>query len=340
MRRIRSVVIAASALWFGLPPVAAHAYSALYVFGDSLSDVGNIYAATSGLEPAAPYANGQFSNGPVWAQDLSHSLGIGTLSPSLLGGTDYAFGGATTGYAGTATAGSTIPTVTQQVAGFVAAVHSAAPSSALYAIWIGSNDVFNILSGGAVGAVAVADALGAAQAEATAIQTLATAGAKDFLVPLVADLGETPTLRLLGSAASAAGTALSQAYDAALVADLAALAATPGIDLSYLDTFSLLDSAIADPSVYGLTNVTAPCYVGPYTGGGTVCATPDQYLFWDQLHPTVTGQAIIATAAFDTVPEPAALVILASGLAGMAALRRRPWGGQARPIDVMPVTYR
>ena len=83
-------------LCLALSPVAAHAYSAFYVFGDSLSDVGNVYAATGGAEPASPYSNGQFSNGPIWAQDLSNSLGLGVLKPSLTGGTDYAFGSATT----------------------------------------------------------------------------------------------------------------------------------------------------------------------------------------------------------------------------------------------------
>src|SRR5215831_2791594 len=73
---------------------------AIYAFGDSLSDVGNIYAYTSVAAPpafpAAPYVNGQFSNGNVWVQDLAHDLGLAPLIPSLLGGTDYAFGGAET----------------------------------------------------------------------------------------------------------------------------------------------------------------------------------------------------------------------------------------------------
>ena len=61
---------------------------ALYAFGDSLSDVGNIFAATGGVGPGAPYANGQFSNGPVWVQDLAGDLGLAPLKPSLAGGTD------------------------------------------------------------------------------------------------------------------------------------------------------------------------------------------------------------------------------------------------------------
>ena len=72
----------------------------IYAFGDSLSDVGNIYAYTSvntpPAYPAAPYVNGQFSNGNVWVQDLARSLGLAPLTPSLLGGTDYAVGGAET----------------------------------------------------------------------------------------------------------------------------------------------------------------------------------------------------------------------------------------------------
>ena len=52
---------------------AAHAanFSAEYVFGDSLSDVGNVYLGSGGSEPASPYVGGQFSNGPVWVQDLA-----------------------------------------------------------------------------------------------------------------------------------------------------------------------------------------------------------------------------------------------------------------------------
>lgn len=50
---------------------------AIYAFGDSLSDVGNIYAYTSvntpPAYPASPYVNGQFSNGNVWVQDLAGS---------------------------------------------------------------------------------------------------------------------------------------------------------------------------------------------------------------------------------------------------------------------------
>ena len=335
LRKIGAAVLGVAG--FFTVPVAAHAYSALYVFGDSLSDAGNLYAVTSTLsppaEPAAPYYNGQFSNGPIWVEDVSASLGLGPVLPSVIGGDDYAYGGATTGYAATATPSSPVPTLTQQVATFISGLGgSAAPSSALYSVWIGANDLLNVVRASAalvgteplnqIKAKAASDAVGAAATEAAAIEALATKGADDFLVPLVPDLGLTPSLSGT-SFGSATGTALAALYNASLEADLAGLSTMSGISLSFLDTFSLLDSAVADPAGYGLTDVTDPCYVGPYTGGGTVCATPGTYLFWDTLHPTAAGQQLIADAALAALPEPGAMSVLAFGLCGVLLLRRR-----------------
>src|ERR1700676_2560923 len=73
-------------------------YSALYAFGDSLSDAGNVSIVTAAAfatdpvsppyykEQYGPFAGHVFSNGPVWVQDLSIALGLGTLAPSLAGG--------------------------------------------------------------------------------------------------------------------------------------------------------------------------------------------------------------------------------------------------------------
>src|ERR1017187_6153806 len=81
----------------GLMSIAAHAakptYDNLIVFGDSYCDVGNIFVATGGAEPAAPYFAGRFSNGPIWLDHVAGFLRL-PLKASLLGGTDYAFGGA------------------------------------------------------------------------------------------------------------------------------------------------------------------------------------------------------------------------------------------------------
>src|ERR1700729_4664744 len=121
---------------------------AIYAFGDSLSDVGNIYAATSGAQPGAPYVNGQFSNGPVWIQDLAVGLGLAPLTPSLLGGTDYAYGAGETGPTSfnTSLPATDLTGATGQVAQFLAATPTV-DANGLYTIWIGSNDLSDILAG-------------------------------------------------------------------------------------------------------------------------------------------------------------------------------------------------
>lgn len=306
---------------------------AIYAFGDSLSDVGNIFAATGGAEPAAPYANGQFSNGAVWVQDLAAGLGVAPLKPSLLGGTDYAYGGAQTGTTVFHTANATDLTGAMgQVSQFEAG-HATADPKALYTIWIGSNDLF-----AATKAPASQIPTGIGQAVANvdgAIAALAAEGAKNFLILTVPDLGKTPDAIAGGPAAQAGASALAAAFNATLlngsgpIPSLLSLATVDGLDVHVLDTFSALNTIVANPGTYGFTNVTSPCLVGAINyAGGTPCASTlaeqNQYLFWDDIHPTAAGHAIIAADALAaTVPEPATLVLLGFGLAGLACMRRR-----------------
>ena len=319
-RLVAFVAICLSLGW--MTPAQAGPYSALYAFGDSLSDIGNVFAGSGGTEPAAPYFAGRFSNGPIWLDYLAAQLGTGPMIPSLLGGTDFAFGSATTGYVPTLSNPSLAPTFAQQVALFNAATGGVAPQSALYAVWIGGTDLLNILQSGVSGTQALALVQGAAATEATEIAALVGAGARSFLVGLLPDAGKAPSVTVFGPAAAAAASALAAAYNTALETDLSGLGAGPA-NIFYLDAFSLIDAVVANPGAFGLSNVTDPCYVGPLTGGGTVCATPDQYLFWDTDHPTSAAHAIVAAAAANVaVPEPGSLSLLAVGLVGLLVCRR------------------
>ncbi len=315
---------------FGMAVGAAQAspFSAIYSFGDSLSDTGNVFLATGGAIPGAPYYAGRFTNGPNWVDDVASAYGLGPVTPALAGGTNYAFGGAVTGPAvpGATTA---VPNVVQQVGAFALASGGLASSSALYTMWIGANDVFTALDDVAGGTLTVGQAqlrLGvAALTEVAAIGALGKLGAETFMVPLVPDLGKVPNTNT-DPVASAQATLLSATYDKVLAAAIAKLVAgDEDLTIHLLDTFSLIDDAVANPGKYGFTDVIDPCYVGTLLGGGSVCATPASYLFWDGEHPTAAGHAWVAKAALAEldVPEPSTLALVALGGIALAFRRRR-----------------
>ncbi|MGA2712611.1 MAG: SGNH/GDSL hydrolase family protein [Bryobacteraceae bacterium] len=311
--------------------ITAHAgtIDAIDAFGDSLSDVGNAFIATGGAEPAAPYVGGQFSNGNIWVQDLALDLGLAPLTPSLLaGGTDYAVGSAQTG-ATLYNTGGAADLLTGQLPAFELANPTGADPNALYTIWIGSNDLAAIPGTATPGAIAtdIGDIVGNID---TAIGALASLGAKNFLVVTVPDLGVTPDALEAPAGTSAAESALSAGFDNALVngsspiPSLAALAAGKSINISVLNTYALIDAIVADPGLYGFTNVTDPCLTGEVNfAGGTPCTMPNQYLFWDGDHPTAAGQALVADAAFALVtPEPTSISLIVAGLFGLAVVGR------------------
>ena len=192
LRKLSAIIAALLAPALAAAAAQAGSFSGIYAFGDSLSDVGNVFAATGGARPAPPYVNGQFSNGPVWVQDLSKIATLGVLAPSILGGNDYAWGGATTGANGPSLAP---PDVNTQVGQFLAAHGNSAPSNGLYTVWIGANDLFSGVT-----------PMAAAQSEANAIKALVHAGAKTLIVPLVPDLGQTPAGSGVAGASSLAST--------------------------------------------------------------------------------------------------------------------------------------
>ncbi len=317
---------AAALLGMSAGVAQASPFSALYSFGDSLSDTGNVYLASGGAIPASPYYAGRFTNGPNWLDDLAAATGLGPVKPVLAGGTNYAFGGAVTGPAvpGVTTA---VPSVVQQVGAFALASGGHAPSSGLYTMWVGANDVFTALDDVAGGTLTLGQAqlrLGlAALTEAASIGALAKLGAETFIVPLVPDLGKVPATNTK-PVGSAQATLLSATYDKVLAAALAKLmAADDDLTIHVLDTFTLIDAVVADPAAFGFSDAANPCYLGTEAGGGTVCANPDSYLFWDDVHPTAAGHAWIAQAALAelAVPEPSSLALLAAG--GMVLVLRR-----------------
>ena len=310
---MRTIILVVGVLLLAVGQASAAPFSALIDFGDSLSDVGNDYATTLGTLPGGPgYYNGRFSNGPIWVEKLGQSLGLGAPTPSTSGGNDYAYGGVTSGTGYTSVV---LPNVETQVNGWTGS-HAATPTE-LFTVLGGANDLLNYLGGTTTPTPAQA-----ADNIAASIHALYTDGARNILVSDLPDLGSTP--RFHGTAAQSTATAVSVQFNTELALDLSSLSSTSsGLKIYNLDLFTLIDQAVSNPGKYGLTDVTDQAYTGDtsFAGNGTAVSNPSGYLFWDSIHPTTTGQSLIANAAVAAIPEPCGLGIVI--VASASLLRRR-----------------
>jgi outer membrane lipase/esterase len=334
----RSVLISVFAFVPVLIPLSAPraGYSSLFVFGDSLSDSGNnavvlapnvtpVPIAGNDFVATFPYASGRYTNAEVWAQILATSLGL-SANPSLLGGTDYAFGGATTGPLTPNPFPDGLlnpfpPSVETQVAFFLAQRGPLIPNDALYVVEGGGDNARNALDeiGSSCGinpvcinGIIQTTAAGFATDIKTIDSELEAAGAKNIVVWNAPDIGKTPAVLATGQLASTLGTMIAGAMNQALVA---AIGMDP--DVTLFDDFGLLNELIADPGAFGLSNVTDAC------AQFSACITdPSQFLFWDGIHPTSAAEAIISDAIESlVVPEPSTLALLAVALFGLGFIR-------------------
>ena len=296
-------------------------YERVVAFGDSLSDPGNAFVLTMNVSlppfqliPDAPYARGgmHFSNGKTWVEQLAAELDVRrSAGPALrkpLVFSNYAVGGARARPEGPFDLGTQVDLFLRDFAG-------SAPADALYVVYAGSNDVRDALSALATdpsGATSFAILQGALAAVRDNLLKLQAAGARHFLVPNAPDLALVPAVQLQGAAAQGAARWLAVSYNASLSDLLAQLDGQNGVTITRLDIFSLLAAVVAAPASFGLSNVDQPCIV-PGTTVHPYCANPDQYLFWDGIHPTRVGHGIIAERAETAlgVEAPSAALALA-----------------------------
>jgi len=288
---------------------AAHApdYTSIVVFGDSLSDTGNVANLTQAKYgfrvpgTAADYTDGRFTDGAdtlppaenyfgVWIEQLAASFpSKPAIKDSLDGGTDYAYGFATTGkgtglfaFGPSNVYSVNVENIGQQISDYLA-THPKITSKTLFVVWGGANDLLSATSDN--------DVIDAGINQALNVQRLIDAGATQFIVPNLPPLGSIP--RLNGSpATSVPATQAAALYNEVLGLGLGLIRdfnARRHIQISELDTFSLFNQIIAAPANYSLANVTSSSQGVP--------VDPDTYLFWDDLHPTTHGHNILATMA-------------------------------------------
>ena len=294
LRNAAAAALAVAAMGAVASAANAQTYNRLVVFGDSLSDNGNLYAVTGGTQPLSPpYYQGRFSNGPVFTELLGFNAGRYAAGAPVTGSVNYAFGGARTDSA------LSPPGMRNQLAAYVAGGGTFGAND-LVSILGGANNIFQAIPAAGVspsptGAMTPV-VLGAVSDINFLVNQVATAGAGTVLVTNLPRLGITPQFNQ-GPGAPAAPLAdfAGQSFNSALLTSLTATAAAQAnTNIILMDLYKISDPLAANPGAFGLTNVTDACF-----NGVTVCANPDGYLYWDGVHPTAAGHRLIAALAND-----------------------------------------
>jgi len=292
----------------------APTFTQTVVFGDSLSDDGNVrHVMEDDYFVSYPggdynYSDGRFTNSSdtdpssttyagTWHEQLARDfLSLAAPTNSLDGGTDWAFGGATSADGtsdvtvvdnlfpwGGGDFALTVDNLGKQVSDYLAS--NTPDPGALYILWGGSNDLFNDDSSDNVSA--------AAANMAGLVLQLAEAGARSFLVANVAPIGLVPHYKDDATTATSLNLAAGQ-FRSEFETDLDATVATLAgegitITLYRLDTFGLYYRMATNPGDYGFTNI--------FDSAQGEDVNPDEYLFWDDIHPTTAGHYQLAAEA-------------------------------------------
>lgn len=358
-----AVVVASSAAL-----ADADEFGALFAFGDSLTDTGNLFALSAGNEPPAPpYFDGRFSNGPVWIESFAPRLDLDIDFGMPFAG-NFAIGGAFTDANGVAGPGTGVQS---QIGLFLNSAgasnsgedrhrptdvrygrddddddddeddddddrRSAIGEEDLVVVWAGANDY--VLGG-------VTDPTGPIGNIGNAVRQLQRAGGEQFLLLNLPDLGNTP----LGQATNPDGlNQLTRAHNAALAGSVRQLERRLDVDITVVDVNALFADILARPGHFGFANVTIPC-LGldrQPTGACPTEAAADATLFWDVLHPTRAAHAILAEVAADTLvteqdgprtvrAQRDAAVLMSSAQLGAAMTRLREVRRRPRQFDML-----
>ena len=319
MKWVRSVLVAVA---LGGAAAPAAAIDKIVVFGDSLVDAGNAYIGTGGLtaQPGYGYFDGRYSNGPVWTDLLEKRLTGSYTSPFLLGGDNFAVGGAQAAM-DRQLLGFTVPGLNSQLNLFALSGKTIDPK-ALYVLNFGNNDVSALLTG--LAAAPDAAAANAFRAQYTAafvgnylgaVTALNNAGANHFLIGGVPNPDQPE------------GVAL----EAALQAGFTTLNLRAGTSFTQIDYFGFFNALRNDPAAFGLpadldTNLADACVdiSAPQSNPNPDCT---HFFSFDGIHPTAPVHAALANyiGSLLAVPEPGVWLQMVAGfgLVGIVIRQRK-----------------
>jgi len=337
--------------------VQAQRFSSVVVFGDSLSDSGNLaqfdpvrttfgMLQIEGRQLSLPAGTSFTTNpDPVWSEIVAQTFGASGTN-SLAGGSNHAWGAACVNRDDASCsvlslpgADHAIPTTEEQIDQYLALSGGRAEPDTLYSMWGGGNDINGIaadLQSSALDAVSAAAAVAnVAEAFVGQVRRLQEAGARHVLVFNLPDLGRTPyALAQTEPGRAAALSLLSGTYNQEIAARLSSLE----IGIVPINVAVLTNEIFEDPETYGFTNVVGKAcpptgIPGLEVGDSIVCGPTDSgygfpphadetYFFADGLHPSGAAHAIVANVVTSTLAAPVQVSLAGEGGVEVAEAHR------------------
>jgi phospholipase/lecithinase/hemolysin len=269
----------------------------LVSFGDSLTDIGNTYEYTQESWPRKyGYPKHAFTNDETWLRYLQRKLTCKSneqdsqkcFSNVLV--ENYAFGGATSD--NTYVQGYTGPYSTWPVSGGAQQLQmyqtkpTVSASQTMYLIFLGTNDVFfqwvngyNVLQAASKAAGNVAQIVDSLRTTPP-LQPTKVVVFNCYPVELIPFATDYPASTFAG---------VSQTFNSVLAAALQKIRNNMTND----DNLELIDFQLTDFIKQTIDNAPAgvsrntSCISGDYySGTGSICNDPSQYVFYDSFHPT------------------------------------------------------
>ncbi len=301
------LIVSIFTLLFSLS-VTATPLDKMVVFGDSLSDNGNLYEYMKHQIPLSPpYYEGRFTNGPVWVELLMQKYYPRHWESSLL---DYAFGGAGVAGEGMEDEDDTLFTLRQEIDSYLLAHADKADENSLYVVWMGSNNYLAIPD---EPEKAVDDVIWGIKNN---IERLIAKGAKHIMVINLPDLGVIPAARDFDAIDIL--SYCSKRHNELLVKTVDQLQANyPEVQWVYYDVNELLNDMLANPANYGYTNVNDTCYeeminhpssksILNLVSSVKLAAKKDActgYMFFDPVHPAEPAHVVMADKIYNLLTE-------------------------------------
>ncbi|QBC45463.1 SGNH/GDSL hydrolase family protein [Iodobacter fluviatilis] len=277
-----------STVWTNDQATQSHAINKVIAFGDSLSDTQNMYNASFWKLPnSKTWFIGSFSNDKVWVEYFAENLKLPLYN--------WAIGGSA------ADTHLVVPGLIQQVQSWKEYTSQAPayhPESTLFTMLIGGNDLISY--GRSVDQLITA--------QTTALDTLIAAGASNILLLNLPNVSRAPIFKLRNDADNVAAQVIE--YNQRLTILLKALRDKHGarLNIQLFDTNAMFADLLDHPSKYNVKNTTQAC-LNINSAASTVylqtqklrleCTNPDEYVFWDNMHPTTHTHLLLGQFTSD-----------------------------------------